>query len=451
LSARLTRLHRREVLAAFGAWTAMAVLPSRVSAAGRQPVGGKLAMRIPWPVATLDPHRIDDAAAAILGPSLFDTLFSIDESGAIVPSLAESLPEVAGSRVHVTLRGGLRSAFGRSLTVKDVVSSLARSRAAGATAWLAEVGAPRIESALGFSFAFRDASQLARVLASPLTAIVPPTFSPERPDGTGPFRADRQGEALVLRRNDAAANGPALLDEVIVRPAPDLAASLSAFESGTDDIGWLGSGLHEPRPGSKSFDAGACGWAILRTGSAAGTWGSPGIAQRISDGIPVARVSYLALGAPWTTEADDGWGGAPCDLLVRDDAPWLRELARAVAVSISRPSHEVTPRPVPASELAVRRTSRSYALALDVVRPLGPGPLGTLLALATADDPVGAVDLARHPPRTEAPARALCRTMRIGVLGDIRIQGGRASDLGLAVGPGRIDFGAVTRSHGAAP
>jgi peptide/nickel transport system substrate-binding protein len=238
---------------------------------------------------------------------------------------------------------------------------------------------------------------------------------------------------------------------VVVRPAPDLAASLSAFESGIDDLGWLGSGLHDPRPGSKSFDAGSCGWALLRTGAAAAAWDSPGIAQRLCDGIPPSRLSYLALGAAWSAEADEGWGGAPCDLLVRDDAPWLRELARAVAVSISRPSHEVTAKPVPSQELALRRASRSYSLALDVSRPLAPGPLGTLLGLATSDDAASAVDLARHPPRTEAPPRVLCRTMRIGVLGDIRVQGGRVADLGLALGPGRIEFGALTRSRRAAP
>jgi peptide/nickel transport system substrate-binding protein len=399
----------------------------------------------------VDPHRLDDAAAAILGPALFDSLYTLDDAGAPVPSLAEAMPEKIGARLVVSVRRGLRSALGRPLAGREVAQSLARSRAAGARAWLEEFGAPKVDSVLAVSFAFHDASALARGLASPLTAIVPPAFSAERPDGTGPFRADRDGEDLVLRRNDAAAGGPAFLDEVVVRPAPDLAASLSAFESGTDDLGWLGAGLHEPRPLSRSFDAGACGWAILRTGAAAGAWDSPGIAQRICDGIAPARLSYLALGAPWSTEAEEGWGGAPCDLLVRDDAPWLRELAHAVAASIGRPSHEVTARPVPPAELLARRVSRAYSLALDVTRSLGPGPLGGLLALATSDDPVGAVDLARHPPRADAPVRALGRTLRVGVLGELRIQGGRAADLGLALGPGRLDLGGSTRLHGVAP
>jgi peptide/nickel transport system substrate-binding protein len=424
---------------------------SRTFAAGRQPVGGRVALRIPWPLGSLDPHRIDDASAAIFGTALFDTLYTTDEANVSSPSLAESEPEVRGSRLRVVLRTGIRSAFGRRIEAKDVLFSLRRAEASGARAWLAEVGLPKVESAQALSFGTRDAANLVRALASPLTAIVPAGFTPERPDGTGPFRADRETDGLVFRRNEYAASGPAFLDEIRVRRAADLADSLTAFESGSDDLGWLGSGLHEPRHGAKAFDAGACGWAILRTGDAAGAWDSPGIAQRICDGIPPARLSYLALGPPGSPEPDEGWGGAPCDLLVRDDAPWLRELARAVAAAISRPSHEVTARPIPAGELDARRASRAYVLGIDVARPLDRSALGSLVGLASADSPVRAIDIVRHPPRSAAPARAMCRTLRIGVLGEIRVQGARIPDVGLVLGSGGIDFGSVTRTRGGAP
>ncbi len=291
----------------------------------------------------------------------------------------------------------------------------------------------------------RDPARLARALASPVTAIVPPTFSPERPDGTGPFRALRSGDALVLRRNDIACNGPALLDEAEIRAAPDLAASLSAFESGTDDLGWLGAGLHEPRPGARPFDAGSCAWPILRTGGAAGTWDAPGVAQRICDGVPPSRLSFLALGAPWAAESDEGWGGPPCDLLVADNAPWLVELARALAATISRPAHEVVPKPVPPADLAQRRATRAYTLAIDVTRPLDQSPLGLLVGLASADEMARAEDLVRHPPRLEASPRVLARTLRIGVLGEVRVFGARAPDVGFVTGPGRIEFGLLSR------
>jgi peptide/nickel transport system substrate-binding protein len=406
-------------------------------------------MRVPWPLTTLDPHRIDDASAAIFGAGLFDTLYATDDGNVTAPSLAESGPELRGARLRVALRAGIRSALGRRIEANDVLFSLARAEASGARAWLAEVGLPKVESAEVLSFATRDATKLMRALASPLTAIVPVGFSPERPDGTGPFRADRDADGLVFRRNDSAASGPAFLDEIRVRPAADLADSLTAFESGTDDLGWLGSGLHEPRHGARAFDAGATGWAILRTGAGAGAWDAPGIAQRICEGIPPTRLSYLALGPPGSPETDEGWGGGPCELLVRDDAPWLRELARAVAAAIGRPSHAVTVRPVSAAEIGARRASRAYVLALDVARPLSRSPFGSLVGLATADNPADAIDVVRHPPRAEAPVRTLCRTLRIGVLGEVRVQGARIPEVGLALASGGIDFGSITRARGA--
>jgi peptide/nickel transport system substrate-binding protein len=440
-------LSRRALLAA-GAACATGLVLGPAGARGRLPTGGKISLHLPWPLAQIDPHAIDDVTAAILGDALFETLFTVDESGAVTPCLAETDPEPDGPNLRVTLRTGLRAASGRTIEAKDALASIARARVSGARAWLAEIPIPRLDGAHTLLFAGKDAGKLVRALASPLVAIVPTAFSPDRPDGTGPFRAQRQGDALVLHRNPFAASGPSFVDDVTVHAAADLAASLSAFESGADDIGWLGSGLHEPRPGSRPFDAGMVAWALLRTGRDAAGWDAPGVAQRVADGIAPGRLSYLAIGAPWRQQADDGWGGPPCELIVRDDAVWLLELARAVAASLSRPSHEVVARPVPAAEVSQRRASRAYALALDVVRPLAPTPIGALISLSTADNPTAAADVVRFPPRGLDPQpRALTRTLRVGIVGEVRVQGGRAPLLNLAAAPDAgIDFGACTRA-----
>jgi peptide/nickel transport system substrate-binding protein len=411
-------------------------------------VGGKVSFHVPWPLAQIDPHAIDDATAAILGDALFEPLYAADESGVLTPRLAETDPEPDGANLRVTLRAGIRAASGRVMEGKDAIASIARARAGGARAWLAEVPAPKLEGTHALLFAGRDAGKLVRALASPLVAIVPTTFSPERPDGTGPFRAQRVPDGLLLRRNPFAASGPSFVDEVAVHAAADLATSLTAFESGADDIGWLGSGLHEPRPGARPFDAGMVAWALLRTGRDAGGWDAPGVAQRVADGIAPGRLSYLAIGAPWRQQADDGWGGPPCELVVREDAVWLVELARAVAASLSRPSHEVVAKPIPPSELAQRRSSRGYALAIDVVRPLAASPLGALVSLSTADNPAAAAEVVRFPPRgIEPQPRALTRMLRVGIVGEVRVQGGRAPALNLAALPDAgIDLGASTKA-----
>ncbi|MBS2011545.1 MAG: hypothetical protein JST00_01425 [Deltaproteobacteria bacterium] len=443
-----TGASRRQVLAGL----ASLALVSRTSvglARGRTAIGGRVAMRVPWPVASIDPHRLDDAAAAIFAEALFDTLYAKDESGALAPSLAESDPEPDGATLRVRVRSGVKTGKGRSFDARDAAASIARARGLGARAWLADIPAPRVDGKT-LVFTMRDAGRLARALASPLVAMVPAGFTPDAPDGTGPMRFSTRGDATVLSRNGVAARGPSFLEEVVIRPAPDLAGSLRAFESGTDDLGWLGSGLHEPRAGSRPFDLGAVGWAVLFTGRDAATWDVPGVAQTLCDGIPHARLAHLAIGPAWTQVPAQGWGGPPAALIVRDDAPWLVELAKAMAVTLSQPSHEVTAKPVPAAEIAQRRASRSHALLLDVVRPVTHGAFGAMVALATADQAATAPTLVQKPPKLgEAPVRTLTRTLRCGVVGELRVQGGRAPDITLAPSSfgGGFDLGASTRAR----
>jgi len=432
---------------------ALAFAPRLAHASDRAPAGGTLSLHLPWPTGSIDPHRIDDATSAILGSALFESLYALapgaGESSVPVPSLAESDPEPTRTGLRVALRTGLRTGRDRPIEARDAVASIARARSLGGRGWLADVPVPRMDGKGALSFATHDAEKLLRALSSPLVAIVPASFSPERPDGTGPFRADRRGDSLVLTRNPRAAGGPAFLDEVDVHTSPDLAAPLRAFEAGEDTLGWLGSGLHEPRPGAKPFDFGAVAWAILRTGREAGTWDAPGIAQRIADGIPYSRVAYLALGPPWGAQSEQGWGGGTCDLLVADDALWLVELAKAVAATIGRPGHEVTARAVPPAEIAQRKAARAYALLLDVARPLAPTPRGMFVGLATADDPATVADIATHAPRFDGTtARTLTRTMRIGVVGEVRVQGARMPDVTLATSPaGGLGLGDATRAR----
>ncbi len=419
-----------QISAAFGLASLGHFATARSSLArGRTPIGGRLELRLPWPISTVDPHRAEDVAAALFGDALFDTLYVARDASSFAPSLAEAEPEVLHTQLRVRLRADLRTAKGRTLHARDVAASIARSRTLGARAWLAEVPAPKVEGN-SLLFAMTDASKLTRALSSPLTAVVPPTFTPEAVDGTGPMKFTTRGDAVALVRNALAARGPSYLDEVILRAAPDLAASLHAFESGTDDIGWLGAGLHEPRAGSRAFDFGVAAWAVLFTGHEAARWDAPGVAQRLCDGIPPARLSYLALGPAWSTEPEQGWGGPPTSLLVSELSPWLIELAKALAATLSRPSHEVTVKLVPSTELTQRRLARSYGLALDVVRPFAPGSLATLVALASADNALQAGELTRHPPKVgEVTPRALARTMHCGVVGEVRVQGAHAHDV----------------------
>jgi peptide/nickel transport system substrate-binding protein len=440
-------MRRRSLLAGVASLALASVLPRAASARSRIPYGGRLALHAPWPLGTLDPHRIDDAAAGLFGDAVFETLYTRDDSGAFVASLAEGDPEPEGATLRVKVREGVRFASGTALDARAAAASIARARSRDASAWLADIPVPRVDKGT-LVFALRDARRLVRALASPLVSIVPPRFAPERPDGTGPLRAELTPGTLLLVRNAVSASGPGFLDAIDVRHATDLVTSLRAFESGADDVGWLGSFLHEPRPGARSFDGGAIGWAVLRTGRDAGSLDAPGMAQSIADGVPHAALASLVVGPPWD-QAPATWTGPPTDLLVRDDAPWLVELGRALAVALSSAGHELRCTPVAAAEIQQRRATRAYTLMLDVVRPAGPGPLGPLIGLAQADDPGAAAALARHPPRGEMAPRTATRTMRLGVVGEIRLQGGRAPDVVLPPSPwGRgVDWGSAFRAR----
>ncbi len=239
LFADLAPTTRRQALLAAGVLVSQLLLARTSLGRGRTPLGGRLSFRVPWPVAAMDPHRLDDAAALFFGPCLFDSLYAVDASG-VSPALAESLPEPCPEGVRVTLREGLRFASGKRLTARDVASSIARARASGSRGWLDVVGAVHVVGPGALVFGGRAVDPVVRALASPLAAVVPEGFSPARPDGTGPFAARHEGEALVLVRNSLAAQGPSFLDRVSIAPAPDHGASLRAVEIGEDDLGWLG-------------------------------------------------------------------------------------------------------------------------------------------------------------------------------------------------------------------
>ncbi|MEO8874359.1 MAG: hypothetical protein ABI461_02130, partial [Polyangiaceae bacterium] len=181
---------------------AIALASRSARALPRLQVGGKVALRLPWSLAAIDPHRIDDAAAGIFSSALFDSLYALNAAGDPVPALAESLPESDGAGgLRIKMREGLLTAHGSVIDARDAVLALARARSHGAAGWLAALPIPKREGDRSFTFATEDPQALARTLSSPLTAIVPLAFDPTKPDGTGPFRADRKESTLMLTRN----------------------------------------------------------------------------------------------------------------------------------------------------------------------------------------------------------------------------------------------------------
>jgi peptide/nickel transport system substrate-binding protein len=413
------KLGRRALLAALA-------LSVPAAALGRTHYGGRLRLKLPWPVrGGLDPHAIDDALAALVSSAVFDSLYARDASGRSYPTLASGLPERTAKGTRLALRPGLTTASGHALDARDVLWSLTRARQYSALGLLERFGDPRLEPSEPLTLIFPDAepAELADALARPVTAILPRHFTRFRPDATGAFDAVPSGDKLLLRRNLRAARGPGFLDAIEVSQASDLADALRSFEADAADVGWLGAGYHRPRPAALRLEAGLFGWVVLRTGVHAGAWAAPGVAQRLLDAITPARLSHLGLRGLEPSNGVPAWGGPPAELLVPEDSPHLQEIGRALAALFTQPGHEVRALSKPRQELAARRSNGGYALLLDFVRSLGPTPADTVLALLTAADP----NLARRPPRTRTgDARQLGQTLPLGVVGELHISGAYA-------------------------
>jgi peptide/nickel transport system substrate-binding protein len=430
---------RRQLAGWAALMSAAAALRPRVAAAlGRVPSDGKMGMALPWPVDRIDPHDITDSGAALFGHALFDELYALEPGGDPFPTLAADVPALEASRTIVRLREGLVTAQGQRLEARDALFSIQRARKGAAAAWWGDLPAPGLhpKDRLALVFATSDAARIARTLSSPLFALVPRGFDPARPVGTGAMSAELGPSRMVLRRNPSAARGPSFLEEIVVEQASDLSSSLRSFEGKLTDVGWLGSGLHGARPGAQPFDLGSVAWIVLQTGAEAGPWGGPGVAQRLLDGVAPERFQRFGLGAMPAAAGSAEWGGRPCELWVHEGSAFMGELGRTVSSLLSRPGHEVAIRAAPAAEIARRRAAGTFSLMLGIVRPFSEGALGSHIALAAALDPKNARELLRRPPRlTSFDPRTVTRTLTLGVLGELRVMGGHASDVHLARNP----------------
>jgi peptide/nickel transport system substrate-binding protein len=422
-------MKRRALLVSALAACAGELTASRGQALGRTPLGGTLRMTLPFAGGALDPHAATDPLSALFAAAIADPLYARDGDGKPYPALAADAPRRDEAGTHVTLRSGLVTARGKALDERDVLFSLARSRASGGAAVLAELPKPVKDPSTPRSILFpgADPDAVAVALASPLAALVPRGFSPTAPDGTGAFRATTSARSLVLERNLNAARGPAFLARVEVALGGDLADSLRAFESERAEVGWLGAGLHRERAGAVTFEGPSYGWVILRTGRDAGRWSSPGVAQELLDRVPRDQFRHLGLVAPTGNgRAGVAWGGGDSELLTLAGAPQLIELATGIANACSVDGQHVTVRPLGSTELAERRTSGRYSLLLDFVRMAGPPGRATLLTLLAASNPALAV---RPPNAPSYEPLDLARSLPLGVLGSLKIAGARAADV----------------------
>ena len=416
----MNRLGRRAFLAAVSSTGA-------ASALGRTPASGVLRLRLPLYFGGLDPHSLDDPLSALFAAAIADPLFGLDANGRPYPALASKLPERTDGGVRISLRPELVSARGRAINARDLVFSFKRAQSLGGAAVLGAFRAPTLEPKDPLSVIFPDGTPelLARALAHPLTALVPRSFSPLAPDGTGAFLANPGAGTVTLTRNERAARAASFLDRIELGRAADLADALRAFEAGQVDVGWLGNGLYRPKAGAVPLDGPLFGWFVLRTGLDTKSWGAPGIAQQLTATLPNAALARFGIRALPNAGAGVRWAGGPAPLLVCDDAPQAVELARALEPLLGSPGNEVRATPVARSAWLEARRSRHFSLMLDFVRAASADATESVQALLAAVDPA----LAKRPPRNSSSLIDATRTLTLGIVGEVRVAGARVPEL----------------------
>ncbi len=389
---------------------------------GRTPLKGSLELALPFSLRALDPHDPTDPIAAMFGGAVFDTLVTQDKRG-FFPALAEELPKRDAGATMLRLRPGLRSAKGKPLDARDVIASLKRARARGAGPLLEPLGDPTTSPKDPRVVYFPKAPSSMAVLValtSPLTAIVPRDFNPREPDGTGPFGAALAGGTLTLTRNENAAMGAAFLESLTLRESAGLRESLRGFEVGRGDLCWLGTGLFGGRANVESFDLGAVAHVALVAPSS-GRLGKPGALQRLVDDVPRQALGHLGMGALPPGSSSAGFDGSPTDLWV-ESSPYLVEVAQAIAEALSQKDHEITVRKTSREDVAQKRGRDG--LTLGVIRGIGSAAAG----LAWLEEPSRAAQVLKA---AKTAAREATKSLRVAVVGELRVAGGKAGDLRL--------------------
>jgi peptide/nickel transport system substrate-binding protein len=415
---RAGSLSRRALLASLASSAA-------ASAMGRTAYGGRLRLAVPWPITSLEPASLSDGFAALFAGAAFEPLYALDAAGNPYPALAEALPSKLEGGCRLALRPGLKTAAGRALSGADVLATLARARSRGAAGLLGELESPSVDAKdpLGVVFPRGSAEAVARVLTSPLLALVPRGFSPLTPDGCGAFKVELRPGRAVLTRNPNAARGASFLDAIEVTAVSDLADLLRGFESGATDIAWFGSGLYRAVKDALPFEAPRYAFAVLMAGKAAGAWGAPGTLQTLLDAVPAEQLSHLGVrGLPTQPSGSRAWGGPTTTIAVLANAPQLGAIARALAATLSTPGHELSVVEKTAEELAGLQNSRQFGLLVDHVRAPTAQARDLEIALRTAASP----EAAKRAPRTATLApRELGRQLPLGVIGELSVWGTR--------------------------
>ncbi|TDE14248.1 ABC transporter substrate-binding protein [Jiangella asiatica] len=214
---------------------------------GSESAGGDLTVAGPIPIENLDPHGAAslDAGTQLAARAIFSQLVVSSGPGEFEGELAESWePNADTSEWTFTLREGVEFSDGTPVTSADVVASFERVLAGDgplAGNFGGYAAAAPDDSTVVFTSGTPDAAFLGKIssfFVTPQAAANEGFF--QEPIGSGPFVVEsfEPGATLQLAPNPGYWDGEPALDSLEFQSIPEVAARMTALQTGEIDITW---------------------------------------------------------------------------------------------------------------------------------------------------------------------------------------------------------------------
>ena len=195
---------------------------------------------------SLDPYMYNAIPDLLVSRQFYNTLFSREKDGTIVPELAESYEYKNDKELDIVLKKGVKFHDGSELTADDVVFSFERMKdKPGSSIMIEEID--KVEKVNDYEVKIllkNSSSPLLFNLAHPLTSIVNKKYVEAgndlnvSPMGTGPFKLTsyNDGEKIELESFADYFEGAPKIQKLIIRSIPEDTSRLAALETGEIDI-----------------------------------------------------------------------------------------------------------------------------------------------------------------------------------------------------------------------
>ena len=195
---------------------------------------------------SLDPYMYNAIPDLLVSRQFYNTLFSREKDGTIVPELAESYEYKNDKELDIVLKKGVKFHDGSELTADDVIFSIERmKKQPGSEVMVKEID--KVEKVNDYEIKIllsTPSSPLLFNLAHPLTSILNKKYVEAgndlsvAPMGTGAFKlvAYNDGEKIELEAFKDYFEGAPKVEKITFRSIPEDTSMLAALETGEVDI-----------------------------------------------------------------------------------------------------------------------------------------------------------------------------------------------------------------------